>query len=240
MTFSITARCDRTGRLGVAISTAVPAVGSRCAYARSEVGAIATQAITNPYLGIRGLDLLGDGLDPPDVVRRLLKADEGREHRQLALVGHREGVAGHTGAEIKEWCGHLEGTHCVVAGNLLVGPETIEAMLAEFQNHSDDPLAERLTKSLESGQRAGGDRRGRVSAALLVVNTEEYPETDLRVDEHVDPVAELRRLLTLMEERKPYELMRPTKTNPAGVFDPEQREALVEAWHRDRKRSDQE
>jgi len=234
-TFSITARCARTGRFGIAISTAVPAVGNRCIHAHSGVGAIASQAVSNPYLGIQGLELLAQGLSAAVTADRVLSEDAGSEYRQLAVVDRQGRAAAHTGAHTKEWRGHLTGENYAVAGNLLVGSATLEAMAHAFEASKDVELAERLMQALEAGQAVGGDRRGRVSAALYVVHTEDYAETDLRVDDHPDPVVELRRLLTLYEERLPYNLMTATKENSAGIYDPQEREAFLARWHASRK-----
>ena len=193
MTFSIAARCPQTGNLGIAVSTAIPAVGAINPFARAQAGALATQGWSNPYLGIDGLDLLDRGLSAVDVMVRLLALDADNARRQLSIVDAHGGVATYTGHEVRDWKGHCTGRGYVVAGNLLVGAETIEAM-ADAYEAASEPLHERLLLALEAGQAAGGDRRGRVSAALLVVGMEEYPCLDLRVDEHADPVAELRRI----------------------------------------------
>jgi len=196
MTFSIVAHCPQTGDLGVAVSTAIPAVGAINPFARSGVGAIATQAWSNPYLGIDGLSLLAQGLSAAEVLEQLLKADTDKERRQLSIVDAHGGVAAFTGNEVQPWKGHREGKGYVVAGNLLISGETIQAMAGTFEM-AQGPLGERLLVALEAGQATGGDRRGKVSAALLVVRDEEYPYIDLRVDEHTEPVMELRRIFDI-------------------------------------------
>lgn len=195
-TFSIVAHCPQTGDLGVAVSTAIPAVGAINPFAKSRVGAIATQAWSNPYLGIDGLYLLAQGLSARKVLGQLLKADADKERRQLSIVDAHGGVAAFTGHEVQPWKGHREGKGYIVAGNLLVSGETIQAMAETFEM-AQGPLAQRLLVTLEAGQAAGGDRRGKVSAALLVVRDEEYPYIDLRVDEHPEPVKELRRIFNI-------------------------------------------
>ena len=195
-TFSIVAHCPQTGELGVAVSTAIPAVGAINPFARARVGAIATQAWSNPYLGIDGLRFLARGLSATETLERLLRADVDRENRQLSIVDAHGGTAAFTGDEVQPWSGHREGNGYVVAGNLLTSEGTIRAMAESFER-TRGPLAERLVAALEAGQAAGGDRRGKVSAALLVVKDEAYPYLDLRVDEHADPVAELRRIFDL-------------------------------------------
>jgi uncharacterized Ntn-hydrolase superfamily protein len=193
MTFSIVAHCPQTGDLGVAVSTAIPAAGAINPLARAGVGAIATQAWSNPYLAIDGLSLLARGLPATEVLSRLLALDADRERRQLCIVDAHGGVAVFTGEGVQPWKGHLVGKGYVAAGNLVIRGETIQAMADAFEA-AQGPLADRLLVALEAGQAAGGDRRGRVSTALLVVRDEEYPHVDLRVDEHADPVAELRRI----------------------------------------------
>lgn len=195
-TFSIVARCPRTGELGVAVSTAIPAVGAINPFARAHVGAIATQAWSNPYLGMDGLRLLARGLSAAAALEQLLTADADRDWRQLGIVDAHGGVAAFTGDEVQPWKGHRVGKGYVVAGNLLVSEETILAMAEAFEA-AQGALGERLLVALEAGQAAGGDKRGKVSAALLVVGDEEYPHIDLRVDEHVEPVAELRRIFDI-------------------------------------------
>jgi len=195
-TFSIVARCEQTGRLGVAISTAVPAVGSLCSFAKAGVGAIATQAWVNPSLGEKGLALLAEGLNAEETLERLLAEDEGRNSRQLGIVDANGRSAVYTGSRTVRHQGHAHGPNYTVQGNMLKGPETIQAMEDSFRSTSGE-IAERLMKALEAGQAAGGDKRGKVSAALKVVDTEGFPYCDLRVDEHADPVAELRRIFNI-------------------------------------------
>jgi uncharacterized Ntn-hydrolase superfamily protein len=222
-TFSITARCERTGQFGVGVSTAVPAVGMLCPFVRAEVGAVATQSWVNPYLGIWGLDLLSEGRDAEEVKNALLEKDPDPAKRQFAVVDRWGNAAAHTGEESDTWRGHLTGQNLVVAGNMLVGEETLRDMVASFQSAQDKPLAERLLLALQAGQDAGGDKRGRQSAAVKVVGKEEYPYLDLRVDEHEDPVSELRRVYEVaQEDLLPLISMMPTKENPAGNFDLEE------------------
>lgn len=199
-TFSITARCEKTGQFGVAVSTKVPAVGSLCPFAKPGVGAIATQAFVNPYIGIHGLHYLEEGLSASDVLERVLSEDPDPEMRQVSIVDKNGKSAAFTGQKTDGWNGHLTGDNYAVAGNKLVGEATIRAMANTFEEERDIPLAERLLKALESGQAAGGDKRGKQSAALLVVDKEEYPLVDLRVDEHPDPVKELKRIFQVAQE----------------------------------------
>lgn len=195
-TFSIVARCPKTSSLGACVSTAVPAVRNRVPHVEVEVGAIATQANTNILYGINGLKLLKKGLSPQAALEIMLKRDPDRETRQVIIIDKQGRTAAFTGKNTIDWKGHLIGKNYVVAGNMLVGSKVIEAMAQAFEG-SEGELAERLMKTLEAGQEAGGDKRGKTSAALLVVG-KKHKETrsliDLRVDEHPDPVHELRRI----------------------------------------------
>ena len=193
-TFSITARCKKTGMLGVAVSTARPAVGSLVPYVKTGVGAIATQALVNPYYGIDGLRLLQSGLSANEVKDELLEEDTESDRRQFAIVDINGETAAFTGENTVPWKGHLLGSQFVVAGNMLTGPETLQAMFDTYAALENESLPERLLATLKSGQEAGGDKRGKQSAALYVVHEEDYPLVDIRVDEHIDPVTELMRV----------------------------------------------
>jgi len=211
-TFSIAARCKRTGMFGVAVSTAVPGVGSLCPFARAGVGAVATQSWVNPYLGIDGLRLMTQGLRAPAALERLLAEDPGRDVRQVGLVDRNGESAAWSGPDCVPWFGHIIGPDFAAQGNMLVGEETVRAMAAAFQRAEALDLPERLLVALEGGQAAGGDKRGKQSAAMLVVNTEEYPYCDLRVDDHPDPIPELRRVFEVHERERPFwEMMLPRR-----------------------------
>ena len=218
-TFSIVAYDDASDMLGVAVSTRVPAVGATCPFARGGVGAISTQAWTNPLLGVDGLDLLERGYSAEEALQELLGADPDPEMRQIIVVDREGRSAAHTGSETDPWKGHRTGDGYAVAGNMLVGEETITAMTEAFGASTGEPLSERLLRALESGQAAGGDKRGRQSAALYVVKSAPYPYLDLRVDEHADPVAELRRVYQVAKkELLPFVEAMPTRDNPKGDF----------------------
>lgn len=218
-TFSIVGRCARTGKLGVAVATAVPGVGSNCPYAAAGIGAIATQAWVNPYLGIDGLQFLADGLDAHTTLDRLLAADPGRDLRQVGIVDRDGNSAAHSGVDCTGWYGHRTGAGYAVQGNMLVDTATITAMAQTWEATEEVDLSERLMRSLEAGQAMGGDRRGKQSAALLVVKTEAYAYVNLRVDEHHDPVTELRRVLTVASAQLlPFVDMMPTRVDPYGTM----------------------
>jgi uncharacterized Ntn-hydrolase superfamily protein len=195
MTFSIVARDPQTGWLGVGTSSKALAAGAMVPYVKLGAGAIASQAFSNPYLGIDGLVLLADGMPAERVVERVIEGDAGRDMRQLAIVDHEGRVAAYTGERCIPWAGHILGGGYVCLGNILVGEEVPKSMAAAYERSAGEPLYERLMQALEAGQEAGGDRRGRQAAGIRVIAEEEYPWCDLRVDDHADPVPELRRVL---------------------------------------------
>ena len=201
------------------------AVGMLCAHARSGVGALATQALVNPHYGKKGLDLLETGLSPSSVVEKLLSEDEGKEHRQVHLVDAKGRVAGHTGGKCIEWCGNLAGDGFSVAGNMLTGPEVLQSTSEKYRSANDLPFAERLLEALHAGEKAGGDKRGKQAAALRIHSTEDYALLDIRVDDHEDPIVELKRLYRVSLERfQPFATGLPSRARPAGVTD----RALIE------------
>ena len=198
-TFSIVACDPATGELGVAVQSRVPAVGAICPYARAGVGAIATQAWAETSFGPRGLDLLADGATPQEAIDELIGGDDQPQRRQLAIVDPSGAVANYTGEQCQAWAGGRTGEHYAVQGNILTGEEVVDAMASALEE-TEGVLAERLLAALEAGQAAGGDRRGRQAAALLVVREGwgygGYDDRlrDLRVDDHPTPIAELRRI----------------------------------------------
>lgn len=200
MTFSIVARDPSTGDLGVAVASRFLAVGAVVPWAAAGVGAVATQALANTSFGPDGLAGMAAGGSAHDVVARLLAGDEGREHRQVGMVDAVGFAATHTGPGCLPWAGGRIAAGVAVQGNILTGPDVVDAMLTTFSS-MDGPFPDRLIAALLAGDRAGGDARGRQSAALLVVRegagygggNDRW--LDLRVDDHGDPVPELRRLL---------------------------------------------
>jgi uncharacterized Ntn-hydrolase superfamily protein len=223
MTWSIIAR-DASGAFGVAIATRFFAVGALCPHAESGVGALSTQALVNPLYARRGLELLRAGVAAPEVVKHLTAADEGREHRQLHVLDAAGGIGQHTGAKCIDWAGAIAGDGFSVAGNMLANERVVQETARAYRD-SKKHFPERLIEALQAGEAAGGDKRGRQSAALLVYSTEEYPDLDLRVDDHVDPLAELARLYEKAHERfVPYLKCSPSKARPWGISD----RALIE------------
>jgi uncharacterized Ntn-hydrolase superfamily protein len=196
-TFSIVAYCPRTGLIGVAVATAVPAVGSTCPYTRAGVAAVSTQSWINPYLAIAVLDAIEAGADSTSALDAAIAADDARSLRQIGVVDRGGRAAAWSGSDCTPWFGHEIGEGFAVQGNMLTGPETIAAMSRAFRESEASALDERLMRALEAGDAAGGDRRGKQSAALRIHGAEAYPALDVRVDEHSDPVSELRRVLTI-------------------------------------------
>ncbi len=222
MTFSIAARCPRTGMLGVATSSASLACGAAAPTVQTHTGAIASQAFGNPFFGIDGLRLLSSGLAPEQVVAQLPSADPGRELRQLLVVDGHGRAAAFTGGECMPWAGHRIGAGYVAGGNRLAGEQVASAMAAAFEGSAEHDLPDRLVSALEAGETAGGDRGGRQSAALLVAYDQDYKYFDLRVDDHAEPVAELRRIFEMKKsERLKLGNWRPTReaTLPPGFLE---------------------
>jgi len=220
MTWSIIARDSSSGAFGVAVTTKFFAVGALCPHARSEVGALATQALINPTFGPRGIALMAEGVAPEHAIATLLADDLGRETRQIHLLDAEGRGAAHTGKDCIDWCGHLLRRGYSVAGNMLAGPRVIEDTASAYEMGAHLPFAERLLAALDAGQAAGGDKRGKQSAALKIHAGEEYPWLDIRADDHAEPLAELRRLYE--EARRMYLVFAqflPTARNPSGIYD---------------------
>lgn len=197
-TFSLVARDPATGAVGGAVSTARLAVGNRVLQVEFGVGAVASQANTNPMLAKEALERLRRAATAREALDAALQADEKREERQLSVIAAAGTQAAFTGSRPDDFKGHIIGKDVVVAGNILVGRETLEAMVAAFETTAGT-LADRIMAGLEAGQKAGGDRRGKVSAAIVVLNeapgTNAYARNiDLRVDDSKEPVAQLRAL----------------------------------------------
>ncbi len=204
MTFTLIARCPRSGAFGIATATGEMAVGSRVPFARAGVGAVATQALTNPTLGPRGLDMLADGRDAETVLAALAASDPHIERRQLAVVDAAGRCAARTGSGNMDWKGHHVGDGFVAMGNKLVSERVVSAMAEAFAASEAAPLPDRLCRALEAGRDAGGQPDGQQSAAMLVYDDRSFPAVDLRVDRHVEPVGELRKILDAYMPLIPY------------------------------------
>jgi uncharacterized Ntn-hydrolase superfamily protein len=194
VTFSIVGRCARTGAFGVAISSSSPAVAARCAHVRPGTGAAASQNVTDPRLGPALLDRLAAGASADTAVEQVASTAEHRDYRQLSCVDGQGRAAVWSGSHALGRNGHLTGPGAAVAGNLLASDAVLATMLTAFTDHPALDLPERLLGALEAGTAAGGEEGPMRSAGLLVVSDAAWPTTDLRVDWHDEPVAELRRL----------------------------------------------
>ena len=212
-TFSLIGRCERTGMFGIAIATSEMAVGSRCIHVTPGVGAIVTQASTNPRLGHLGLNLLRAGYSAPRVLEEIAATDQHVERRQLGALDVSGLAAARTGADNKPWAGHRVDRNVVVTANAVVSEKVAGGMFDTFQTSGDRPLWERLLLALKAGKAAGGQPNGEVSSGLFVVDREPYAMVDLRVDLHPEPVAELRRLADAYFPLVPYYNLRPRDPN---------------------------
>jgi uncharacterized Ntn-hydrolase superfamily protein len=230
MTWSIIARDNATGQFGIAVATRFFAVGARVPYIAAGIGAIATQALVNPYYGIDGLKLLREGREPGDIIKTLIAADSGQASRQLHVMDASGRIASHTGSDCVDWCGHIEGKGFSIAGNMLAGAAVLDDTAKAYTGGEKLPFPRRLIAAMRAGEAAGGDKRGRQSAALLIYDQEEWSALDLRVDDHADPLTELERLEAVSGERwVHFRKFLPSRSNPAGVTDRETIDAGIEA-----------
>jgi uncharacterized Ntn-hydrolase superfamily protein len=223
MTWSIIARDAETGRIGVAVATKAFAVGALVPHIRTNAGALASQALVNPYYGPRGLALLDGGASAEEVVARLTAEDAGRQSRQLHAMDRDGRFAAYTGGACIDWCGHLLRDAFSVAGNMLAGPQVLAETARAYEAQRDVPFAWRLIGAMRAGEAAGGDKRGRQSAALLVHDGEDYPLYD-----HADPLAELARLQQVARERwVHFRRWMPNRAEPSGLVDRSGLEVLL-------------
>jgi uncharacterized Ntn-hydrolase superfamily protein len=230
MTWSIIARDDVTGQIGIAVATRFFAVGARVPHIAAGIGGIATQALVNPYYGIDGIKLLREGHEPRDIVETLIAADSGHQSRQLHIMDAGGRVAAFTGHDCVDWCGHIEGKGFSIAGNMLTGARVLDDTGKSYIAGEKLPFAQRLIAAMRAGEAAGGDKRGKQSAALLIYGEEEWSDLNLRVDDHTDPLSELERLEAVSRERwVHFRQYLPTRKNPAGVTDRATIDAGVEA-----------
>jgi uncharacterized Ntn-hydrolase superfamily protein len=230
MTWSIIAKDSATGQIGIAVATRFFAVGALVPHIAPGIGGIATQALVNPYYGIDGLKLLREGKSPQDILDTLIAADAGAETRQLHIMDATGRIAAHTGHECVDWCGHLKGDGFSIAGNMLADGGVLDDTAKTFVADAGLPLARRLLAAMRAGEAAGGDKRGKQSAALLIHDTEDWPALDLRVDDHPDPLSELERLEQVSRERwVHFRKFLPSRANPAGITDRAVIDASVEA-----------
>ena len=225
MTWSIVARDKKTGCFGIAVATKFFAAGARVPFVASGIGAIATQALVNPFYGTNGLIMLRDGISSDAVVKALVDADSGRDHRQVHILDARGRVAAHTGTACVDWCGHIRGDGYSIAGNMLAGARVLDDTAAAYVENAAMPFPRRLILAMLAGEAAGGDKRGKQSAGLLIYGEEEWSDLDLRVDDHAEPLRELERLEQMSRERwTAFRRCLPSKHDPVGITD----RALIE------------
>ena len=235
MTWSILAR-DEEGRFGVAVASRFFAVGALCPHTRRGVGALATQALVNPLYGPAGLTMMSEGTAASDVVKTLVDADAGRAVRQLHVLPASGPGAAHTGEDCVAWCGHCVDDGFSVAGNMLAGPQVIEATAQAYRDARGRPLAERLLAAMAAGDAAGGDKRGKQGAALRIHGDEDYLQLDLRVDDHEEPILELQRLYRVSLERfQPFMTCLAGRHDAVGLIDRTEIEARIESFQATRR-----
>jgi uncharacterized Ntn-hydrolase superfamily protein len=228
MTWSIIAHDPQSGLIGIAVSTCAFAVGARVPTIATGVGVVASQSFVNPYYGPQAIALMRNGASAQEALDAIIQADAGRAMRQVHLMDRQYRFAAYTGDGCVEWCGSLIRDTFSVAGNMLAGPQVIEETAAIYEAHIRLPFAQRLIEALKAGEAAGGDKRGKQSAALLIHDNEDYAFVDLRVDDHVDPLSELSRLEAVSRGRyMHYRKFMPSKANPAGVTDRAELEHLI-------------
>ena len=220
MTWSIIARDKTTGQFGIAVATKFFAVGARVPHIAAGLGGVATQALVNPYYGIDGVKMLREGKSPQDIIGTLTAADTGCESRQLHIMDAKGRIAAFTGKDCVDWCGSLSGDGFSLAGNMLADATVLDETAKAYVASETLPFAQRLIAAMRAGEAAGGDKRGKQSAALLIHEEEEWSSLDLRVDDHADPLAELERLERISRERwVHFKKYLPTRQNPAGITD---------------------
>jgi uncharacterized Ntn-hydrolase superfamily protein len=238
MTWSIVAR-DASGAFGVAVASRFFAVGALCPAIRTGRGALSTQALINPLFARAGLELLEEGLSAPAAIAQLVELDPGRDARQVHAIDASGRTAAHTGAACIAWCGHRAGQGYSLAGNMLAGPQVLEATAKSYEAHAHLPFARRLIVAMQAGEDAGGDKRGKQAAALLIHTTEFHPFLDLRVDDHAEPLAELARLYEVSLERyQPFWSCLASSRDPAGITDRNVIEARIAEFQRTLRRSE--
>ena len=204
MTFSIVAYDPKNKEWGVAVQSKFVAVGCIVPFAKANVGAIATQALANTSYGPKGLQLLKRGLKATEVLKLLLEDDDLMEERQVGIVDMKGNVESFTGKNCFKWAGHIVGKNFACQGNILASEKVVQGMADAFENTSGD-LVEKFFAALEMGQKNGGDRRGKESAAILIVKkegaydggTDRY--IDIRVDEHEEPIKELKKVFEIYD-----------------------------------------
>ncbi len=230
LTWSLLVHDPESQAFAVAITTCNLAVGASCPFVRAGVGAVSTQSLTNRYLGPAVLAGMARGLSPGAAIEGALVGDDGKHLRQVHALDRHGRAAAWTGRHCVTYAGARSGQGWSVAGNMLSGEEVISDTAAAFLTREELPLPERMLAAMQAGEAAGGDRRGRQSAALMLITVEDFPDIDLRVDDHRAPLDELQRLLRLWRTlREPGLRESPSRANPSGVTDLDD---IDEGWRR--------
>jgi uncharacterized Ntn-hydrolase superfamily protein len=229
MTFAISARCPETGKYGVAISTRPMAVGARCPFIAPGIGVVVTMAYTDPRLGLLGRKLLILGYSAQKVLDEIASSDPNVEYRQLSVIDRDGNAVARTGKQNKDWSGAFIEPGLVAMGNGLTSERTASAMFDVYRSARNAAFEERLMRALEAGRDVGGQHGGQHSANLVVYSKQEYALVDLRVDEHDEPIGELRRLHDLYEPQAEYYELRPWQPEKFGSEDDWRRTRIAAA-----------
>jgi uncharacterized Ntn-hydrolase superfamily protein len=227
MTFSILARDPASGAIGIAVASRFFAAGAIVPHLAA-THAVASQASVNPVWGTEGLRRMGQGESAPEVLDDLKRRDSGQAVRQCHMIDRHGRIAAHTGADCIDWAGHEVGDGFSCAGNMLAGPQVIADMAAAYRDAAGQPFEERLLTAMEAAEAAGGDKRGRQAAGMVIHRGQDYAWLDIRADDDADPLAELRRLLAVARER--YLLVAdymPTAENFSGFPDRKELDARI-------------
>ena len=229
MTWSVIARDGRSGLYGIAVASRFFAVGAICPYTEAGVGVVSIQSLPNPSLGPQALSLLRIGYGPGAVRDMIVGSDSAISLRQLHLMDRHGQSAAFTGADCIDWAGSRQGDGVSVTGNMLAGPGVVDSTMEAFAANENPPFVDRLLAAMEAGEAAGGDKRGKQSAALAIQGAEPYRRLDIRADDHADPLAKLRRLHEVAKSRfLPFSRALPTAEHPYGIGDRTIVEGFVE------------
>lgn len=237
MTWSILARDEKSGRFGIAVTTCAFAVGARVPFGCGGIGVVATQSFVNPLIGVDGLRLLQEGRSAQEALDIVVRADPGAPLRQAHILDRAGNIAAFTGDSCVPWAGAMWAPHVSVAGNMLANDMVVARTLETYLAQSHLDFDDRLLAALEAGQDAGGDKRGKQSAALCIWDKDVFPVIDFRVDDHPEPLVEMRRLWRTAHQRYiPFQACGPTRANPAGVLERDELDRrcmeYAEAWNK--------
>ena len=200
MTYSIVAKDKKTSAIGIAVASRFFACGGMVPFVARNT-AVASQAFCNPLWGIEGRDRLNAGEKANNVLNDFVDRDAGQSIRQAHMIDMYGDIHAHTGSDCVDWAGHASANLVSVAGNMLVGENVVRDTLTSYQDNINEDFLERLLLAMDAGEKAGGDKRGRQAAGIIIHMGQDYPWLDLRVDDHADPLAELRRLVDVSQER---------------------------------------